>query len=102
MATTDPMQNTVQDLSHLAAHALNASSQAATNTVSDNSAAMTAPGSASESTAAETPGDPALHPQAVNADITHVHGDGPSHLGEGGRATWQAIARAEPHRGQRT
>lgn len=60
------------DLSHLVP-SLVPSSQAATNTVSDNSAAMTAPGSASESTRTETPGDPA-------ASLKDAHEAGRTHL----------------------
>lgn len=93
MATTDPAECTVTDLSNLAEHSLNASSQAATNTVS-TSTAMTAPGSQSESTASETVGDPALHATPYNGRQLE-HGDGPSHLGDGAVRTWNAIRRGQ-------
>jgi hypothetical protein len=59
----------MEDLSALAAGSLAASSQAATNTVSVNHA-MTAPGTVSESTAAEDAGDP--HVETPEYDGRHL------------------------------
>jgi hypothetical protein len=63
----------MEDLSHLVP-GLVPSSQAATNTVSSNQA-MTAPGSTSESTAHETPGDPSLDVPAPYDGRHLVRGD---------------------------
>jgi hypothetical protein len=67
----------MQDLSNLAAGSLNAESMAATNTVSTNTA-MTAPGSASETTRDVDPGSPALDMAPYTPDAGRIHGDDPA------------------------